>query len=138
MYEIFNRKVVRTGTPAISINTTARIGVNRSATEILQKNGVEYALLLWDKEESKIGIQAALKTDTRAYRIAFNKKGTGAFFSAKTFFHYILYDYSQTRSYIAEWNSVEKMLEVRLGNQAPQMTQQVPQPRGRPRKRLEA
>ena len=53
-YEVFARKVVRTGSPAISINTMARIGVNRSATEILRKNGVEYVLLLWDKEELKI------------------------------------------------------------------------------------
>ena len=100
-----------------------RIGVNRAATEILRKNDVEYVLLLWDKEELKIGIQLAAKSDARAYHVAYSKKNTGAFFSAKTFLDYIMHDYSQTRSLTAEWNPKEKMLEVKTGTQALQVAQ---------------
>lgn len=132
-YEVFARKVVRTGTPAISINSLGRIGINQSATEILRKNAVEYVLLLWDKDELKIGIQQGLKTDKRAYCLAFSKKGSGASFSAKTFFTHIKYDFSETRSFTAEWNPKEKMLEIELTKDESQTTQLERRKRGRPK-----
>ncbi|MBI3001950.1 MAG: hypothetical protein HYY46_26355 [Deltaproteobacteria bacterium] len=133
-YEVFARKVVRTGTPAISINSFGRVGINQSATAILRKNGVEYVLLLWDKDELKIGIQQGPKTDTRAYRLAFSKKGSGASFSAKTFFVHINYDFSKTRSFAAEWNPKEKMLEIEITSDGLESKQPQLRKPGRPRK----
>ena len=135
-YEVFTRKVVRTGAPAISINQMGRIGLNQSASEILRKNGVEYVLLLWDKDELKMAIKSASKTDARAYRPGFSKKGGGAGFSAKTFFAHIKYETSQTRSFTAKWNPNEKMFEIELKMDELQELQQPRRGRGRPRKEM--
>ena len=133
-YEVFARKVVRTGTPAISINSLGRVGINQSATEILRKNGIEYILLLWDKDELKVGIQQGLKTDKRAYRLSFGKRGSGASFSAKTFFVHINYDFSATRSFTAEWNPKEKILEIEITSDGLESKQPQRRKPGRPRK----
>ena len=113
-WEIFTRKVVRTGTPAISVSSLGKIVLNNSATDILKKNEVEAVLLLWDSGERRIGIQKVLKTDTRSYKVGYSKRGGSAAFSAKTFFDYIGYDRPHTQSYAAVWNPGENILEFQL------------------------
>ncbi len=111
-YEIFTRKVTRTGNPALAFNTFGRIGLNQAATRLFQKDAIEFVLLLWDTEERKLAIRPITKKDTRAYRIAYSKKGNGSGFSAKTFFDYIGLDYSSTFSVLAQWNEEEGLLEA--------------------------
>ena len=134
-YEVFARKVVRTTTPAISISSLGKIGLNQSATDILRKNHVEHVLLLWDSENRKIALQPADKTDTRGYNVAFGKK-TGSGFSAKTFCDHIKYDTSVRRSFAAEWNPKDKMLEISLRESKTQPTEVQQKRRGRPRKEV--
>ncbi len=133
-YEVFTRKVVRTGAPAISINRMGRVGLNQSATEILKKHGIEFLLLLYDKDKLKMAIKATSKTDSRAYRPSFSKKGGGASFSAKTFFAHIKYETLATQSFTAEWNSSEKMFEIELMTIELQTTKPPRRKPGRPRK----
>lgn len=131
-YEVFTRKVARTTTPAITINTLGKISFNQSATEIIRNNKMEHVLLLWDKDRSKMAIQPTTKADTRAYHVGFAKSGSG--FSAKTFFAHIKYEASAKRVFVAQWNPKEKLLEIELSHDILQVTQPLQRRRGRPRK----
>jgi hypothetical protein len=115
-YEVFTRKIIRTGSPTVSVSRLGRIGLNQSASHAMEITSETLVLLLWDKEHKKIAIKKVTNKDARAYRITLSNKSSG--FSAKTFLDYIGYDYSQTRSFPAEWNEQEKMLEVQLPNEA--------------------
>ncbi len=53
-YEIFTRKIARSGTPAISFSRIGQITFNQSASRILQKEAIEYVLLLWDGAAGKL------------------------------------------------------------------------------------
>lgn len=123
-YEIFTKDIVRTGSPRITLNTFGRVGINQIGTKLLQDNAVEFVLLLWDKNTNKIALRRISKKDKRAYTISFAKRGNGAGFSAKTFFMHIGYDFSKTRSYHAEWNESEVMLEIDLEVEAVKSRQQ--------------
>ncbi len=115
-YEIFTKKVLRSGNPIISISRLGRIGINQPAARTLKEHAVEFVLLLWDKDRRRIAFRPISKKDTRAYTITYdaNGKSAGAGFSAKTFFDYVGYDYSETRSIPVVWNEEEKMFEADL------------------------
>lgn len=115
-YEIFTRKVPRIGTPMMSFSKIGTITFNQSAARILQKEAVEYILLLWDQSENKVAIKSTSnKKDQRAYRIRYASKGNGAGFSAKTFLDYIAVDYSERKAIQIEINTNSEMLvEVKL------------------------
>lgn len=107
-WEIFERKIRKRGSPAITLNKLGRISLNKTATAVLEKEAVELVLLLWDADKHQIGIRATTKKgDPRAYRLAFGQKGNGAGFSAKTFMDYIGYDFSESRSFPARWEEAE-------------------------------
>lgn len=97
-YEIFTRKTRRMGTPSVTFNKMGRLQFNKPATAKLEKEAVEYVLLLWDASLNKVGVRLITKKDSRAYRVSYGVKGNGAGFSAKTFFDYIGLDYTETRS----------------------------------------
>lgn len=97
-YEIFSRKVRRTGTPSVTFTKMARLQLNKAATVKLEKEAVENVLLLWDPDLNKIALRSISKKDPRAYKVKYGVKGNGAGFSAKTFFDYIGLDTSETKS----------------------------------------
>lgn len=111
-FEIFSRKVIRTGTPSVTATKLGRMALNKSATMFFEKNAVEFVLLLWDMELRRIAVRPISKRDPRAYRLSYGKKGNGAGFSAKTFFDFIGLDYSESRSMSATWNMEQEMLEM--------------------------
>jgi hypothetical protein len=113
-YEIFTRKVIRAGSPTVAISKSGKIALNKSSTVTLERNAVEFVLLLWDKDRRKIGIRPITKKDARAYRLKYGPKNNGAYFSAKTFFDYIGVDYSETRSFPAVWAEDESLLEAEV------------------------
>ncbi len=108
-WEIFTRKVRRSGSPSITFNKLGRISLNKSASETLEKEAVEFVLLLWDASKRQIGVRPITKKDQRAYRLAYGKKGNGAGFSAKTFMDYVGYDYTESRSFPIRWDEGESM-----------------------------
>ena len=108
-WEIFTRKVRRSGSPALTLNKLGRISLNKTATAILEKEAVEFVLLLWDAPKRQIGVRPITKKDPRAYRLAYGKKGNGAGFSAKTFMDYVGYDYKESRSFPVRWDEGESM-----------------------------
>ena len=113
-FEIFTRKHIRLRDPSISFNRLGRIGLNQAATLTLQKDAVEFVLLLWNETTGVIAIRPITKKDSRAYRISYAKRGNSAGFSAKTFLDWIEYDYSSTRSFPADWNEGEGRFEIKL------------------------
>ena len=113
-WEIFTRQVIRTGTPTVTITTMGRISLNKTATITLEKNAVEFVLLMWDKDNHQIGIRPISKKDPRAYRLSYGAKGNGASFSAVTFLNYTNYDWSKTRSFPVEWNQQEDYFQFKV------------------------
>ncbi len=108
-WEIFERKIRRSGSPGLTLNRLGRISLNKSATAILEREAVEFVLVLWDGSKRQIGIRPITKKDPRAYRLAYGVKGNGAGFSAKTFMDYIGYDYKESRSIAIRWDEGESM-----------------------------
>jgi hypothetical protein len=108
-FEIFERKVRRSGSPFITFNKLGRLSMNKTATARLERDAVEFVLLLWDASKRQIGIRPITKRDSRAYRLAYGKKGNGAGFSAKTFMDYVGYDYKESRSVPIRWDEGESM-----------------------------
>jgi hypothetical protein len=111
-FEIFTRKVIRTGNPVVGFNALGRISLNQAATAQFRKDAVEFVLLLWDKEAHMVALRPITKRDARAYRVAYNKKANGCGFSAKTFFDYIGLDYKTSFSVPAEWDDEEGCFKV--------------------------
>ena len=108
-FEIFERKVRRSGIPSITFNKLGRLALNKTATATLEKEAVEFVLLLWDASKRQIGIRPITKKDPRAYRLSYGKKGNGAGFSAKTFMDYVGYDNKESRSFPVRWDEGESM-----------------------------
>ncbi len=113
-YEVFSRKVSRSGSPMVTITKLGRISLNKTATVRLEKEAVEFILLLWDRESRKIAIRPITKKDPRAYRVSYGQKGNGAGFSAKTFLDFIELDYGESRNMPVLWNDQENAYEVEV------------------------
>lgn len=113
-FEVFSRKTSRLGTPMMTFTTLGRIALNKSATRILEKDAVEFVVLLWDRDARRVGIRPLTKRDPRSYQVSYGKKGNGAGFSAKTFLDYIEYDYNVSRSFPVEWNEKEGQFEAQI------------------------
>jgi hypothetical protein len=111
-FELFTRTFAKTAAPKVTISGYGRIALNKSAADALAKGGAGFISLFWDKATKKVGIQPSAKESAYTYPLKSygigGKTGTG--FSAVTFLNYINYDWSQTRSFGAEWNAADKML----------------------------
>ena len=115
-YEVFTKKAVRMGTPTVTFSKIGQIVFNQTASRILQKDAIEFILVLWDAADGKLALKATgNKKDPRAYHIRYNEKGNGAGFSAKTFLDHAGIDYSDRKAIPVEINSgVEMFLEVKI------------------------
>jgi len=72
-WEIFTRTRTTTTTPSISINNKCRIGLNRATTAIFKANAVEFVLLMWDSDQSRMGFRPVVKKDSRSYGVSYAK-----------------------------------------------------------------
>jgi hypothetical protein len=116
MYEIFERRTPRMGSPMMSFSKLGQITFNTLASQALQKAAVVHVLLMWDTEERKIALKSTSnKKDSRAYQLRYHDSGNGASFSAKTFLDYIGIDYSQRRRMNIEINlNHETVVEAKI------------------------
>jgi hypothetical protein len=108
-WETYTRQIIRTGEPAITLGKMGRIGMNMVATNILENAKATHVVLMWDKEALKCALRIGTSKEAGAYKLTYNDKGNGAGFSAVTFLNYIHYDWTETRSFNAEWSDDEQM-----------------------------
>jgi len=115
-WEIYEKDSRRSTSPAITISKLGRVSFNAAAADILAKASVSNVLLLWDKEALKVGVRVVPKKDARSYNVHYASKNSSAGFAAKTFLHYIEYDYAETKAYPCVWNEKESTFEVQLNS----------------------
>ena len=115
-YEVFTRKVTRSGSPTMGFSKIGQIQFNQTAARLLQKDAVEHVLLLWDADAHKIAVKSiSNKKDPRAYRVRYMAQGNGAGFSAKTFLDHIGVDFTERRTLAVDINQGSDMiLEVEV------------------------
>jgi hypothetical protein len=111
-YQIFEKRNVRTTTPAITISSIGRIMLNAAAARIFHDNAVESVLLLFDKEQGKIALRPYTKKDSRAYRVTYGRNKNGCSFSGKSFLDFAKFDYSRKRTFPAVWNENDGLMEI--------------------------
>jgi hypothetical protein len=116
-WEVFTKKIIRTGDPVITLGKMGRIAFNMQATGIFEANHVTHVLLLWDRESSKCGVKVAKSKEPGAYTLTFTGKSNGSGFSAVTFLNHIKYDWTETRAFNAEWDENEKMFVFDIPNE---------------------
>lgn len=109
MWEVYTRQIIRTGEPTVTFGKMGRISLNMVATNILERDKASHVVMMWDKEFFKCALRVATSKDAGAYKVTYNDKGNGAGFSAVTFLNYIRYDWTETRSFNAQWIESEKM-----------------------------
>jgi hypothetical protein len=109
-WEIYERQVIRTGEPTVTIGKMGRIAFNMVAAGILSDHKATHLILMWDKESFKCAAKIASSIDSGAYKVTYAEKSNGAGFSAVTFLNYIRYDWTETRSFNAVWDESTKML----------------------------
>ena len=104
------------GAPSMSFSKIGQLAFNQFAARILQKDAIEFVLIMWDGEQRKLAIKSTNnKKDARAYRIRYNEKGNGASFSCKTFLDYIGLNYAERRAVPIEINTNNEMfVEVKI------------------------
>jgi len=113
-WEVFTRKIIRTGEPTVTIGKMGRIAFNMVATEILIENNATHVVMMWNNESKECAAKVSSSKDVGAYTLTFNKKSNGAGFSAVTFLNYIRYDWTETRAFNAVWDDSAKMIVFKI------------------------
>ena len=108
-WEVFTKKIIRTGDPVVTLGKMGRVAFNMQATSIFEANHATHVVLLWDKESHKCGVKIVQIKEAGAYKLTYNSKYNGAGFSAVTFLNHIKYDWTETRAFNSEWDENEKM-----------------------------
>lgn len=106
-------KTGRGYTPKISIWTRGQIGFNQGAVERFKLRDFNYALLYFDKDEKKIGVQFTNDaTEEGANKVVKGK--TGIFISAKAFLDYYDITHSKTKRYNVNYDTENGMYVLEL------------------------
>lgn len=101
--------VGRSYKPKISITKSGLISFNKGSVNRFKLDDYEYAILYYDKEDSRIGVELTNdKNGEGACKL--RKRSSGADISAKSFFDYFAIDYKETKRYNAEWNDKNDMI----------------------------
>jgi hypothetical protein len=119
LFEIYAKESrVVSAAPLMTIGKKlGRCLMNRAAALLLERDGVDYVLIMWDKETHRIGLKASTKKDPRSFAVRYSRKDknvTGAAFSGVMFLRHIGYDLSTTQSYAMNWNADDSIFEVEI------------------------
>ena len=113
-YEVFKRTRARVETPTLSITPDGRMVPNAAAVRVLNAASVRYVLLLWDKENHRLGLRATQKANKNAFAVSLAADGRHGGIRAKSFLGHIGWSAKQRETLPASWNESEKMFEVDL------------------------
>ncbi len=111
-WQDFTRQVLRNEEPSVSITKLGRMAFNKAATLILRDENASHVVLMWDSELHRFGVRVAAPKASGAYKLSYADNGTSAGFSSVTFLNFIKYDWTATRSFVAEWDSKTKLFIV--------------------------
>ena len=112
-YEVYQRTSFRVEDPALSLTPDGKIALNAPAVRLLREANVKFVLLLWDKNNRKVALKAAVKGDTNAYAVS----GVGshsATIRAKPFLRHVGWKGLKRTTLPATWHEKDKMFEVFL------------------------
>jgi len=84
-YTVYERKVWRKSSAAVSITCGGRIYLNAVMARLFHENGFNWALLLEDAAQRKIAVRPLTRSDKRAYRICYSARLSQAGIHAKSF-----------------------------------------------------
>ncbi|MCK9595439.1 MAG: hypothetical protein M0R35_07190 [Candidatus Omnitrophica bacterium] len=113
-FELFVNKKSTSAVPTISILKSGNIFINSKCYDEYF-TGAKYINLYFNKAANSMGVQPVKNPEKYSYsmRQASNKKG--AAISAVSFFKNYKIDYKKgTRAYNVVWNTVDKLVEVKL------------------------
>ena len=106
-------KTGRVYTPIVSIWQRGQIGFNRGAVEKFKINDFDYAILYFDEDEKKIGVQFT-KDSTEEGACKITKGKTSSFLSAKPFLTYYDIPLDTTARFGVEYDSDNDMYIINL------------------------
>lgn len=95
----FTKTGSRLDTPKVSIWTRGQIGFNQGATTEFKLDSYSYAILYYDDEENKIGIEFTNDKTAEGANKLVQRKNSGVSFSATAFLKTYKIDYSETTQY---------------------------------------
>ena len=113
-YELFDNKVNRVGSPALTIKTDGKIALNADVGDILASRGAKYAQILWDRENLKLGIRPLTKREACSFKLTLTRGKRGAALSSRSFLNYIQWRQSKPFTTAVHWNEKEGLLEAVL------------------------
>lgn len=95
----FTKTGSRLDIPKVSIWTRGQVGFNQGATIEFKLDSYGYAILYYDADEKKIGIEFTNKKTADGANKLVQRKNSGVSFSATAFLKTFKIDYSKTRQY---------------------------------------
>ena len=113
-YELFERRTVRVGSPALSIAPEGKIAINAAACRLLVEAGIKTVVILWDKAANRMAIKAAPKGEKSSFTVTFTSNNHSASLKAKSFLRHIGWNAPKREMLATAWNASEKMLEATL------------------------
>lgn len=112
----FTKTRSRLGDPRVSIWTRGQIGFNLSATTEYGLDKYDYAILYYDKDEGKIGIEFTNDKNSEGVNKLVKRKNSGVSFSATAFMKTFKIDYSETRQYNVVYDEDSGLYVIELNN----------------------
>ncbi len=104
----------RTYRPTASIWSRGQIGINHAAVERFKIKDFKFAVLYFDTETQRIGIELTNDENAEGATTAIKGK-SGVIISAASFLDYYNIEHATTRKYPIDFDTVEKLYVIDLG-----------------------
>ncbi|SRR6266852_5229288 len=111
-YELFSRKRTHGGPPAVSVTKYGNFVVNSTAIAHFQKRA--YLQVYWNQEAGTVGLKPVKNNEEHSYHVNYSPKGGVGSISAVAFLKHVGFPYKETKSFQANWNEKEGLLEFQL------------------------
>lgn len=111
--EFTSKRRAISDTPMVSLLKQGIFALNQACYNKYFK-AYKYVILLFDKENNKIGLKPTNEVSSNTYNIRVSRDGKLANISAIAFLKFYKIPHNETKSYTCFWNEKEKILEVEL------------------------
>ena len=101
-FEKFTRTRGKVDTPKVSIWSRGQIGLNKGAVDEFNLGQYKYAVLYYDKDNEKIGIEFTNDGKAEGISKMIARKNAGTSISALAFLQHYRIDFSETAKYDIE------------------------------------